>query len=88
MNKLTKYLCLALTAAMMLSAAACSKDNTDYSEDYQPGDRTYTSYNLDDYVVVGQYTGLNIDLGSIEVSDEDVENAINSALFSAAKHGK
>nr|MBQ4318629.1 trigger factor [Clostridia bacterium] len=85
MNKLTKYLCLALTAAMMLSAAACSKDNTDYSEDYQPGDRTYTSYNLDDYVVVGQYTGLNIDLGSIEVSDEDVENAINSALFSAAK---
>ena len=86
MNKLTKILCLNLTAAMMLSAAACSKDNTDYSQEYVAGDRTYKGYNFDDYVVLGQYTGLTLDIDLGEVTDEDVENAISSALFSASKN--
>nr|MBQ4318972.1 trigger factor [Clostridia bacterium] len=85
MKKLTKYLCLALIAAMALTAAACSKDNTDYSGEYQAGDRTYKGYNFDEYVKLGQYTGLTIDVEAIEVTNEDVENAINSALLSASK---
>ena len=45
----------------------------------------YGDLNLDDYIKVGEYTGLKAEKISVEVTQTDIDNKISSALDSASK---
>lgn len=65
MNILNRTALTVLAAALLLSIFGCSKDDSKLAPDgtpetYATGDRSYESYDLDDYVKVGKYTGLTL----------------------------
>lgn len=59
--------------AMMLSLAACGNSNLSYDE-----------YDLDEYLKVGDYKGLDVAAYNISVTDEEVNAQVQSELQAAA----
>ncbi len=86
MNLIKRTLCAALVGTMLFGTVACSGDTgtvPTVEGDYVTGDRTYSEYeDLSEYVKVGQYKGLTLEITGTEVTDADVEAAIASDLFS------
>ncbi len=56
--------------------------NTNSNSEEKSGNTTEITYNVDDYVELGEYKGLEITLGSYDVTEEDVKNQINSIVLS------
>ncbi|MFV0529415.1 MAG: trigger factor [Lachnospiraceae bacterium] len=96
----TKVVAVLLAAMMMVSLAACgnSSSNDSTEDTTEAADSTEAaSYsiedstkrlidldNLDTYVTVGKYKGIELEKTITEVTDEDVDAQIDSALTAAA----
>lgn len=55
-----------------------AKNETEVSD----GETSAEAYNVDDCVKLGEYKGLELTLGTYEVTEEDVRNNIESTLAS------
>ena len=62
---------MVLVLTMMMTAAACGTE--------EPVEKPY-DYNLEEYVKVGAYEGLEYTAFEVEVTDEEVEEAIEEVL--------
>lgn len=76
--KHTKLLTFLLSATLLLPAAmtSCGKDKVLYYR---------YNYDLSDYITLAEYKGLPVQEVSAEVSEEDVQNQINSTVLYFAK---
>lgn len=61
-----------------------STEKTEKTEEKDDSEKEKASieYNVDDYVELGEYKGLEVSLGTYEVKDEDVKSRIESILTS------
>ncbi len=68
-----KILAMGLILAMAMGLTACGSSNP------------YSAYNLEDYILVSAYKGLEVETYSIEVTDDMVEEEIQSRLEDATE---
>lgn len=89
-KKLILLMC-AVCAAALLGGCGTGKKNTDEKKestenteekDDAKDEKASVEYNVDDYVELGEYKGLEISLGSYDVTDEEVKSRIESILLS------
>ncbi|MDD6213498.1 MAG: hypothetical protein PUB22_10260 [Clostridiales bacterium] len=60
---------------------AAADNGTENTKDNESGDEEYViEYNVDDYVVLGDYTGFLVDKVKTEVTDEDIDMEVESFL--------
>ena len=69
---LKKITAIGLALVFVFSFAACGRS------------LPYDDYDLEDYITVGEYEGLEVQKYTIEVTDEEVEEEINNRLQAAA----
>lgn len=87
-KKLVLLLCAVCMAALVggcgtgKNGTDDKKENTEQTEEESEKQAEAIEYNVDDYVELGEYKGLEISLGSYDVTDEDVKSRIDSILTS------
>lgn len=86
-RKLMLLLCAVCVAALAGGCGTGKKDNGSGKENTEDvssseGKKEAIAYNSDDYVELGEYKGLEVSLGSYEVTEEEVKQEIESALLS------
>lgn len=85
-KRIMLLLCLVCTMALLGGCGTEKKDGSDKkSTTEESGSKEETKkieYNVDDYVELGDYKGLKVELGAYEVTDEDVRNEIETILLS------
>lgn len=84
-KKIMVLLCLLCMAALLGGCGTAKKENSDKKNDAKDESQKETEkieYNVDDYVELGEYKGLKVELGTYEVTDEDVKNEIEIILLS------
>ena len=69
---LKRITAIGLALVFVFSFAACGRS------------LPYDDYDLEDYITVGEYEGLEVQKYTIEVTDEEVEEEINNRLQAAA----
>jgi len=67
-----KITAIGLALVFVFSFAACGRS------------LPYDDYNLEDYITLGEYEGMEVEKYTIEVTDEEVEEEINNRLQTAA----
>jgi len=76
---------LALAGAMVLSATSCGKEEDATTESKETDSKTETSqieYNVDDYVTLGDYKGIEVNLeGEYEYTDEGFDKYVSETVF-------
>ena len=86
MKKKLMFLLCAVCAAAFLSSCGTGKKGNDSKKETTEeaegsGEKTEPiEYNADEYVELGEYTGLEISLGSYEVTDAEVKGQMNASL--------
>ncbi|EOS27585.1 trigger factor [Lachnospiraceae bacterium 3-1] len=88
-KKMMMLLCAVCVAALLGGCGTDKKENGDKKDDTSTeetddsGKKAETiEYNAEDYVELGDYKGMEVSLGSYEVTDEDVKNEMTNALLS------
>ena len=87
-KRMMLLLCAVCTAALLCGCGTGQKDNSDKKEstgkEEASGskDQETVEYNAADYVELGEYKGMEVSLGSYEVTDEDVKNEVKNTLLS------
>lgn len=87
-KRIMLLLCAVCAAALLGGCGTDQKENSDKKEstgkEEASGseDKKTIDYNAADYVELGEYNGLEISLGSYEVTDEDVKNEVTNTLLS------
>ena len=84
-KKLMLLLCAVCAAALFGGCGTDKKENDSKGEGTEEaeGSEGHTEpiqYNADEYVELGEYKGLEISLGSYEVTDEEVMEQVNASL--------
>lgn len=84
-KKLMLLLCAVCAAALFGGCGTGKKGNDSKKESTEEAEGTgepagSMEYNADEYVELGEYTGLEISLGSYEVTDEEVREQVNASL--------
>ncbi|WP_028234726.1 FKBP-type peptidyl-prolyl cis-trans isomerase [Pseudobutyrivibrio sp. MD2005] len=85
-----KLIAMTLMATMAISLIACGKDNKDSdekkkSEKEATTTQTEIEYNVDDYVTLGDYKGIEVTLdGNYEYTDEGFDEYVQSTINSEA----
>ncbi|TGY97955.1 trigger factor [Petralouisia muris] len=87
-KKIMLLLCAVCTAALLGGCGTNQKENSDQKESTDKEEtggsedqKEAIEYNAADYVELGEYMGLEVSLGSYEVTDEDVKNEVTNALL-------
>lgn len=87
-KKIMLLLCAVCTAALLGGCGTNQKENSDQKESTDTEEtggsedkKEAIEYNAADYVELGEYMGLEVSLGSYEVTDEDVKNEVTTALL-------
>lgn len=86
-KKIMLLLCAVCAAALLGGCGTDQKENSDKKEstgkEEASGSKEQKTveYNAADYVELGEYKGLEVSLGSYEVTDEDVKNEVANALL-------
>lgn len=86
-KKIMLLLCAVCAAALLGGCGTDQKENSDKKEstgkEEASGSKEQKTveYNATDYVELGEYKGLEVSLGSYEVTDEDVKNEVANALL-------
>lgn len=84
-KKLMLLLCAVCAAALFSGCGTGKKENDSKKETTEEAEGTEgkaepIQYNADEYVELGEYTGLTISLGSYDVTDEEVKEQVNASL--------
>ena len=85
-----KLIAMTLMATMAISLIACGKDNKDSdekkkSEKEATTTQTEIEYNVDDYVTLGDYKGIEVTLdGNYQYTDEGFDEYVQSTINSEA----
>ncbi len=81
-----KLLAALLAVSMVMSLCACGSDkettseSAETTESTQAGVVSSADYNVDDYVTVGDYSGLEVTADVVTFTDEDVETQFNEEV--------
>ncbi|MCI9493155.1 MAG: trigger factor [Lachnospiraceae bacterium] len=86
-RKLMLLLCAVCVAALAGGCGTGKENNASGKENTEDvsgseGKKETIQYNSDDYVELGEYKGLEVSLGSYEVTQDDVKREIEAALLS------
>lgn len=82
-KKLMLLLCAVCAVALFGGCGTDKKGNDSKKENTEEGSEEKTEpieYNADEYVELGEYKGMEISLGSYEVTDEEVKEQMNASL--------
>ena len=84
-----RFVAAAMVATMVLSLAACSKDDDTTKADKTKKEKTTTvndiEYNVDDYVTLGDYKGIEVTLeGDYEYTDEGFDEYVQDTITKEA----
>ena len=85
-RKLMLLLCAVCVAALAGGCGTGKENNASGKENTEDvsgseGKKETIQYNSDDYVELGEYKGLEVSLGSYEVTQDDVKREIEAALL-------
>ena len=84
-----RFVAAAMVATMVLSLAACSKDDDTTKADKTKKEKTTTvndiEYNVDDYVTLGDYKGIEVTLeGDYDYTDEGFDEYVQDTITKEA----
>ena len=84
-----RFVAAAMVATMVLSLAACSKDDDTTKTDKTKKEKTTTvndiEYNVDDYVTLGDYKGIEVTLeGDYDYTDEGFDKYVQDTITKEA----
>ena len=84
-----RFVAAAMVATMVLSLAACSKDDDTTKADKTKKEKTTTvndiEYNVDDYVTLGDYKGIEVTLeGDYDYTDEGFDKYVQDTITKEA----